>query len=297
MIAAQRVLGCLFGVHCGDALGAAWEFQTPDFIERANPGGVRTLSAGGQFDWPEGAATDDTAQTLLVAEALLTSDPELDLSVTLVRWLRDGPPDVGTTTMRGLRNTERSGRAGTEGMYGNGSLMRTAPVGCVTSSPDIASNIARGLSSVTHSDSLCVDACGAYAAIVCELVNGRSVPDALATGVGVAANRQTSEAIRTGSHWPLNMQPPASGHVIDSLRVAVSALGEPVSAIEALSQVVLLGYDTDTNAAIAGGLIGARDGIDAWPDKWLDVLQRRSDVSLAAGRLAYVREHESAQRP
>ena len=64
-----------------------------------------------------------------------------------------------------------------------------------------------------------------------------------------------------------------SGYVLDSLTVAISALLDPRSLEDVLVDVVGIGRDTDTNAAIAGGLLGARDGEEAIPLRWREKLQ------------------------
>jgi ADP-ribosylglycohydrolase len=52
---------------------------------------------------------------------------------------------------------------------------------------------------------------------------------------------------------------------------------------------VALGGDTDTNAAIAGGLLGARDGAAAIPARWRGLLQFGDEFSAAATDLALAR--------
>jgi hypothetical protein len=51
-----------------------------------------------------------------------------------------------------------------------------------------------------------------------------------------------------------------------------------------------LGGDTDTNAAVTGALVGARDGVSAIPERWLEVLRQRQRIERAAERLAARRE-------
>jgi ADP-ribosylglycohydrolase len=45
------------------------------------------------------------------------------------------------------------------------------------------------------------------------------------------------------------------------------------------------GGDTDTNAAVAGGLMGARDGEEAIPSRWLDSIAQRDRLTALAERL------------
>jgi ADP-ribosylglycohydrolase len=66
----------------------------------------------------------------------------------------------------------------------------------------------------------------------------------------------------------------------------VTALLDPRPLEDALVDVVRLGGDTDTNAAIAGGLLGLRDGAAAIPARWVERLQFAGEFQAAAGTLA-----------
>lgn len=66
-----------------------------------------------------------------------------------------------------------------------------------------------------------------------------------------------------------------SGYVIDSIEEAIWCLINTDSYKECMLKAVNLGDDTDTVAAIAGGLAGLYYGYDAIPEEWLAVIQRR----------------------
>jgi ADP-ribosylglycohydrolase/tyrosine-protein phosphatase YwqE len=67
----------------------------------------------------------------------------------------------------------------------------------------------------------------------------------------------------------------ASGYVIDSLEAAVWCLITTDTFRDCLLQAVNLGDDTDTVAAIAGGLAGLYYGYENIPEEWLCALQKR----------------------
>lgn len=74
--------------------------------------------------------------------------------------------------------------------------------------------------------------------------------------------------------------PPASifrdrcnGLVLDTIILAVIAVLDPRSFRDILVDIVRIGGDTDTNAAVVGGIVGARDGEDTIPKEWRDVVQ------------------------
>ncbi len=54
---------------------------------------------------------------------------------------------------------------------------------------------------------------------------------------------------------------------------------------KAVLKAVNLGRDTDTTAAVAGGLAGLLYGYETIPEEWLHVLARRRDIEKLADRL------------
>ena len=76
-----------------------------------------------------------------------------------------------------------------------------------------------------------------------------------------------------------------SGFVLDSLTLAVAAVLDERRLDQVLVDVVRVGRDTDTNAAIAGGLLGARDGEEAVLDEWKDLLQFGPEFRRLADQL------------
>lgn len=70
----------------------------------------------------------------------------------------------------------------------------------------------------------------------------------------------------------------SSGYVVDSLEAAVWCLLTTDTFVECLLKAVNLGNDTDTVAAIAGGLAGLYYGYESVPDEWLSVIKEREYV-------------------
>jgi len=81
---ARRALGCLFGLACGDALGARTEFLSVEAIVSAFP-------PAGPLDLEGDPArvTDDTQMALAVGEALVAVDGPLSVK-TLGRVISCG---------------------------------------------------------------------------------------------------------------------------------------------------------------------------------------------------------------
>ncbi|KAK0642205.1 hypothetical protein B0T16DRAFT_431678 [Cercophora newfieldiana] len=221
------------------------------------------------------------------------------------------PVDVGGATAKGIRRFKASGdvtKAGAgEGQAGNGSLMRCIPTGCFVSLGERERLVeeSMAISRVTHDDVHCTISCAAYNGIVRALVEGKGVEEALQEGkevVKVAVEKEgggpkvqlvgkrVDMAINAGMEMvtikELAEKGPkgarngskvlpfkAAGFVLESLVLGVAALVDTRSLEDVLVDVVMIGKDTDTNGAIAGGLLGARDGVEAVPLRWREKLQ------------------------
>ncbi|MFF5229484.1 ADP-ribosylglycohydrolase family protein [Dactylosporangium sp. NPDC000521] len=308
----DRVAGGLLGVHAGDALGAAVEFSSWAGIRDRYPDGLRDIVGGGPFRWSPGDATDDTDLTRAVLLAYLSPGEDVVRAAAdnMVAWLRgerpgrrpgSEPRDVGAATRAGLVRYLRTGdpRAGGAGMgrAGNGSLMRCIPTALAVTDQRRRVRESMEISAITHDDPRCTVACAAYNEIAAALLAGGAPDAAVQAGQAVAAqSRQPAvvDAIRYGRQLRPAMlaltgqtylADDAAGYVLDSLSLAVAAVLDARPLADVLVDIVRIGNDTDTNAAIAGGLLGVRDGASAIPAAWLSLLQYADEFTSAAGSL------------
>lgn len=307
-----RVAGGLLGVHAGDALGATVEFSPWAEIRARYPDGVREIVGGGPFGWPPGHATDDTDLTRAVLLAQLSpgSDVVRAAADNMVDWLRGDwpgrepgsePRDIGGATRDGLRRYLRTGDprdAGAgAGRAGNGSLMRCLPTALAVPERDRRIRESMEISAITHDDPRCTVACAAYNEIAAALLADAAPAEAVAVGRTTADRLGGSEVAAAIDHGrtlrpatlaatgETSLPDAAAGFVLDSLSLAVAALLDPRALPEVLIDVVRVGNDTDTNAAIAGGLLGVRDGVTAIPARWRSPLQFGAEFAAAATAL------------
>ena len=75
---------------------------------------------------------------------------------------------------------------------------------------------------------------------------------------------------------------------MDTLEAALWCLLTTDTYRDCVLKAVNLGGDTDTIAAIAGGLAGALYGYDAIPKEWLNTLLRRDYIEQLCERAAAV---------
>lgn len=276
----DRIAGVLVGTAAGDALGAGYEFTTPA------PQVVIDMIGGGPFDWAPGEWTDDTSMALAVALAAVNGGGiDLDsVAAGFVRWYDTNPPDIGNQTRRvlsarpaGARAMQAEAMSLTGRTGGNGSLMRTAPVALAyLDDADECIAAAGRIGLLTHADEHAVDACKLWSHAIRHAVLDGDFGGVRGYLARSPLREYWTERLDEAEHGsPRDF--PNNGWVVHALQTAWWAItttdaSGPDHLPRALEACVRAGNDTDTTAAIAGGLLGARWGASAVPPRWRGLL-------------------------
>lgn len=292
-----RIAG-LVGLLVGDALGVAFEFKKPeqipsrDQIEMQTSDTFRRSHAG----VPVGTYSDDGAQGLCLLATLLECGKFslTDFASRLLRWYDDGYLavdgevfDIGIQTAEAL-NRLRDGvsprEAGGASVMdnGNGSLMRTLPLALWHKGTDDALVRDAHLQSLpTHGHARSLVACAFYCLVargyMQELPNPWSwADDRLDAIYGDWPNPHERKAflaeLDVVRSFPKSDEPRGTGYVLDTIWSARKAMEEG-SFEDVARTAISLGNDTDTTAAVAGGLAGIRSGFSGIPMRWLEQLR------------------------
>lgn len=296
----DRAAGVLVAMAAGDALGAGYEFGAP-----LPDGAEVTMKGGGPFGFAPSEWTDDTSMAIPIAQALLKSSSVAGssspaaLTVIVRVWTAwaAAAKDVGAQTSsviaaaRRLASAARRSKvhaadfttaaadfhARTGRSAGNGSLMRTAPLALAYLDRDPASLMAEAavLSAVTHADPDAQEACGLWCVAIRKAVLTGELD--VRAGLPLLSRERAAlwlERIETAEQSrPRDFE--HNGWVVEALQGAWSAIhfaglsaSGPAHLRAALEEAVRGGRDTDTVAAIAGGLLGAAHGYTAVPFEW-----------------------------
>ena len=295
--ARQRVVGGILGLALGDALGAPFEFRRAHDIPSPIPAFELPW-----MDRPPGSWTDDTEMARNLWTSLIATRGTLDTDDVLRRhleWLETSPPDIGSQTVAALREHQRGtpdaakavfDRRGPEVSAGNGSVMYCAPLGLAYADrADDLLEAAPALSVITHWDERCTTACVAVTLTAAALVRGDDPESAVRGALARVADRDGGEELdyltgAAGIERPIDG--PDQGFTLFTAGVALRVAGESRPFHEGLLEIVALGGDTDTNASVAGALLGALHGADALPSAWLDRLVEATAIREEAGALA-----------
>jgi ADP-ribosyl-[dinitrogen reductase] hydrolase len=259
----------------------------------------RGLEMSGGGWWAPGEWTDDTAMALALAESigargLLDID---DLAQRYIAWANTDGKGIGRSTraaLVGARDAEdararaRAHHAATRMAAGNGTVMRATPIGLVAADVDEAAEAARRDAELTHGDPAASVASGALCVTLLAL---REMRDPLAAARGHAGGHVrvagAVDAAARGDHATLGERAGSAegGACWTTLALALHALVATDDYATGVAEVIALGGDTDTNAAVTGALLGARHGESAIPSRWLDNLRERGRIENAADGL------------
>jgi len=302
----EKVKTGILGVLVGDALGLPVQFNDRSWFSK-HP--VSTMIGNGVFNKPKGSWSDDGSLTLALA-ASLSHGYDLDgIMKEFEAWLfygkytQDGQAyDMGQTTMNSIMNYHRGipvSKCGGKSYYdnGNGSLMRILPLvyflrarfgNSFTKVPE-AMTMIHEVSALTHGHELAKMSCGIYLSIANELCNGEVLIQAIDRGLQKAMLIYTNDPIFSKVCLEYsrleniisfsNLESKyigSSGFVKDTLEASLWCLLNSKSYQEAVLKAVNLGNDTDTTAAVCGGL--AALAYEVIPTEWSDAVHGMDQV-------------------
>jgi ADP-ribosylglycohydrolase len=298
----------LFGVAIGDALGVPVEFSSRATLEN-NP--VRDMLGYGTYEVPAGTWSDDSSLTFCLAEALTQGFDLQLIGQNFVRWYKENywtargtVFDIGIATQRAilrLAQGERPELAGgnEEKDNGNGSLMRILPLVFYVFHKPVHERyeMIKQVSSITHGHACAVIACFYYLEFAKGLLEGhgkleiyrnlqRDVPGLL-TQLSIPSQeiRRFDRLLSANILDQEAQEIQSSGYVVHTLEASIWCLLTTSTYPNAVLKAVNLGNDTDTTAAVTGGLAGIMYGYDAIPGNWLAQLARKEDIEDLSKRL------------
>lgn len=242
----------IYGLAVGDALGVPFEFKKRGTFT------CNGMTGYGTWNQAPGTWSDDTSMTLATLDSIKERgciDPD-DMRRRFCDWLFRGAYtaggetfDVGTTTRIAL---EQGSGLDDYHANGNGSLMRMLPLAFTEATDDEI----RAVSAITHAHQLSTDACVEYVHLARQLIRKEPV---------------TRDEIKNKNVDDIQ----STGFVLHTLEASVWCLLTTDSYEEAVLTAVNLGDDTDTTAAVVGGLAGILYGFDSIPKDWIDQLKNK----------------------
>jgi len=285
----ERILGGLFGVACGDALGGTLEFMSRDEIKRKY-GYLKDFIGGGCWDLVPGEVTDDTMMTIAVAEGILDNpdNPMDDIGKHFIKWYDGKPKDIGNIIRLALAEYKRSkdwtnaayyAHQATGGMSaGNGSLMRCLPVPLYYNDLEKMLEVTALQSELTHYDRKATEACRLYNLIIYHYLNEKPKIAVIREHIEIFPECQKVFQMTKDELKP-------SGYVVDTLMCVLWCFINTSSFEDAVCEAANLGGDADTIAAITGGMAGVYYGYNSIPDRWKERIMVKDKLIAIAERI------------
>ncbi len=250
----------------GDALGVPWEGRTPSEVRWE---ALEALPARG--DWPRGATSDDTEQLLLVAEYLVETNGQISERDFLGRLAKALPRmrGAGPTTQAAVRRFVATGQLHAAEGSSIGAAMRALPSGWATPVAAAAHRreLTIRLSRTTHGAPEAIISACVIAEMAAWAVEQHPVDAVIAAGLREAEELAQQHALHPATLQPLRRAASGdrpsngAGPTLDALATMASVLHvlrEAKGPATAMKHAVALGGDTDTTAAMVGGILGCQ---------------------------------------
>ena len=296
-----KLLGALYGLLIGDAMGVPYENKKDHEMPPANL--IVDYVPPKEYikktrDVPPGVWSDDGAQSLCLLSSLLEKN-KLDLDdfgKKLVAWQEDGymTPNnrafgIGKTSLVAIgrlvngMSPQESGLSA-EKDNGNGSLMRALPLALWhQGSDEELIELAHDQSKITHAHPRSQICCALYCLWAKNIIHNKISPWEFATfkliEYYVDNKPEYLEELMTNIKPLEQHQSNGSGYVVDCLMTAKNIISTETSYVNIIKKSILIGNDTDTTACVAGGIGGLIYGIESIPRQWMEDLQGRAIVS------------------
>lgn len=273
------IVGCLLGTAAADALGLPYEG-----LSRRR--GLRLYGPPDRYRlfFGRGMVSDDTEHACMTAQALLASQGDVErfrreLAKHLRGWLLGLPAGIGFATLRALLRLWLGISPEHSGVFsaGNGPAMRAAILGAAIDDLPTLQQFIHASTRITHIDPKAEF--GAFAVALAAWSVRQTAPldpnrflaqlqellpteaqelrDLLTRTVASVRSHQSTEAFADS----LGLTHGVSGYVYHTVPVALHAwLTHPTDYQAAVRTIILCGGDTDSTAAIVGGILGTALG-------------------------------------
>ena len=305
----DRLKGLIFGQAVGDALGLGAEFMSK--AEVTSKYGKQGLHSYSQIiqdrhrrKWEKGSWTDDTDQMLCILDSIIENQKLdiYDIARRFHEWVKNGGKGVGQLThmavssVRFLADPHAAAKDAwlmtAKRSASNGGIMRTSILGAMDflSLEKVKANTEQ-VCRITHYDPRCVGSCVAVSIAISLLLQGEENTGKIYETVIYETSEYSPEIVRylqksrEESIEVLNLdeglkphEENCIGYTFKAMSAGFWALFHASSFEQGLLKVVNEGGDADTNAAVAGAMLGARYGFDCIPYRLLAGLKNGAEL-------------------
>lgn len=305
MFCKEKLKDAIYGLAIADACGVPGEFKPREYLKSCPI--TDMIGNVGCWRQPTGTWSDDTSMTLALLDALKNNNYEYSKEVltqtmeNFISWYRVGifasnmnRFDIGNTCRLAIQNFENKRdvyKCGIKDINscGNGALMRILPMAFLDYKND--KELIKAIdevTSLTHANAICSETSIIYIKFVRELLNGKTKEEAfeniikycqnVSILVGFLKVINPFERIDNNFHNIEERKIQSTGYCVHTLEAALWCFLNSNSYEECILKAINLGDDTDTTAAVVGGICGVYYGFDNIPTKWVDKLLDKETI-------------------
>ncbi len=304
----NKVRDAILGIIVGDALGVPFEFSSADQM-KVNP--CKDMVGYGTHNQPPGTWSDDSSLTLCLTDSLLNGLDYKDIAKKFILWKKTAlwtahnqVFDIGMTTSKAISMLELQLTNGTlkeylitkymseEDTNGNGSLMRIMPLLFYLKGKPIQEqfNIIWDVSALTHGHIRAAMCCMIYLKYAEFLMYGhdkikayldtRNIIEQLWQKIDFNKYEQGhfQNIIQSDIRYLTYDELKSGGYVMETLETSLWCLLHSTNYSNAVLRAINKGHDTDTSAAVTGGLAGLYYGTSSIPEYWISSIARLEDI-------------------
>lgn len=309
----SKIRGMMLGVGIGDSLGMPFESKPYEVVSKIKK---RENYRGGRWK-KKGSTTDDSQLTACVAKAIINAHSiNMDaIAIQHVIAYKDTVSGWGSTTREAVKKLSEGGTWDKSGDFegnerrglGNGVPMKAAPLAAYFALTKNLDNFAKNLvdfTAMTHQTSVAVSSCFAHVTALLECLG--KTPQNFDTKVFLRKTIRASELGR--SYFPETLKDDltnrlkgllflyedpkllyndehlvkeyggGSCYVYNSLPFSYAFFIRSPFKIQSMIDAAYAGGDSDTNASLIGGLLGALGGEEVFPTHLKDELEKKDEL-------------------
>lgn len=284
--------GCIVGTAVGDAMGLPYEG-----LSRRRAQALLGPPDRHRFFFGRGMVSDDTEHTIMAARSMVIAAGDPDRFARIMAWhlriwLLLIPAGVGFATLRSIVRLWIGFNPCSSGVYsaGNGPAMRAAVIGASIQDITLMKRFIAASTRLTHMDpkaeygALTVALAARAASDHQEMTVPERFLNELRSQLPAEARELTAliarvvESVKRGETTEtfaveLGYASGVAGYIYATVPVVIHAwLSNPREIRKAVVSVIRCGGDTDTTAAMVGGIVGCAVGKQGIPQEWIERL-------------------------
>ena len=267
----DKLKDAIYGLAVGDSIGVPFEFMARGTFN------CNDMIGNGTHNQPVGTWSDDTSMTIATCNSIKKTGGVNcnDIRSQFENWLFHAKYtpfgnvfDCGYTCSEAIYN-----KCGFNDIMsnGNGSLMRILPLAFI---PNISDDEIKDVSAITHAHDISKEGCLIYVRIAQGLIREDDLSELIIRYVDENSIYRRLRYINSIQENQIK----STGYIVDTLEAAIWCLVTTDNYNDCILKAVNLGGDTDTIAAISGGLAGIIYGYEDIPIKWINNLQRKDII-------------------